>query len=69
MNIKTISAVGLALCGFALIGAMEFEDQQLEDDHYCQMRRAWDESNVKDPSLRAGWPNFKPEINCEGGGK
>ncbi len=53
-------AVLLALLGlFGLAGAMDYEDQQAEREHYCEMVKLWKQTNGQQ-----GWPAYNGEGTC-----
>ena len=62
--LKGISIALLMIGGLGLIGAMDAEDEAKQDEHYCEMRKLWEQSKDIEPRFRPGWPNFKPEVTC-----
>ena len=66
MKQATLCAVGIV--GFILIlgvvGTMDMEDEQHEQEAYCNMRSVWEEDAARGVKLedRNGWPSFKPEL-------
>ena len=64
---KTVLIV-MGICGFigllGIVGSMDFDDAMLEEAHYCEMRQLY-ERHIHTDNQRLGWPNFKPEIQCE----
>lgn len=62
--LKAVS-VGLILIGaMGLVGVMDYQDEVKQDEHYCEMRKLWEQSKDIEPRFRPGWPNFKPEVTC-----
>ena len=51
---------------FGLVGRMDYEDELMQHAHYCEMRGIYeqDKNNNVPEEERSGWPNFKPEIQC-----
>ena len=64
--LKGISIVLLILGAFGLVGIMDYEDEQKAQEHYCNMRKIWEDHKDIDPRFRPGWPNYKPEVTCDG---
>lgn len=64
-KLKVASVLVLIFGAYGLMGTLEFEDEQREIEHYCEMRRIWEDGKDIDPRFRPGWPNFKPEVNCK----
>lgn len=62
--LKVISIALLMIGALGLIGAMDAEDEAAQDDHYCEMRKIWEQNRDIEPRYRPGWPNFKPEVIC-----
>jgi hypothetical protein len=62
--LKGISIAVVLVGAFGLIGAMDMEDEIKQDEHYCYMRRIWEQSKDTPPQFRPGWPNYKPEVKC-----
>lgn len=48
----------LVLMGVA--GQMDFEDEQLQQDNYCEMVKLWKESHGQ-----KGWPAYNGEAACK----
>jgi hypothetical protein len=65
MNALKGLGIALLLIGaWGLVGTLELEDEIKEEQHYCEMRKIWEESKQIDSQFRPGWPNFKPEVKC-----
>ena len=65
MNALKGLGIALVLIGaWGLVGTLELEDEIKEEQHYCEMRKIWEESKQIDSQFRPGWPNFKPEVKC-----
>lgn len=62
--IKTIVIWPALLAAFLIVNQMDYEDAIKEEQHYCEMRKIWEESKQIDSQFRPGWPNFKPEVKC-----
>ena len=66
MNEKQISLILLFLiAAVCLIGAIDYEEEKEQEEHYCYMRKIWEENKKVPENKRDGWPNFKPEIDCK----
>lgn len=70
MQPQTNKVWGYALIFIALfsaVSAMDFQDAQKEEAHYCDMVALWKADAAKGihKRARAGWPPFNKEINCE----
>ena len=66
--LKAISIAALLIGALGLVGIMDMEDEIKQEQHYCEMRRIWEQNKETVPRFKPGWPNFKPEIKCEGVG-
>lgn len=68
MSVKSVYAVifgaAILFC-YSAVSAMSFDDQKLLNDDYCYMVSIWqqDAKSGKQPSERAGHPNYK-NIHC-----
>ena len=64
--LKGISIALLILGAFGLVGIMDMEDERKQEEHYCYMRKVWEDNKETVPRFRPGWPNYKPEVKCDG---
>lgn len=69
MKNNILAALGaIVLLGiFGIVGRMDYEDEQLERENYCDMRILYElaASRGVPPNDRPGWPNFNDEkYNC-----
>ena len=62
--LKGLGIAMLLIGAWGLVGTLELEDEIKEEQHYCEMRKIWEESKQIDSQFRPGWPNFKPEVKC-----
>lgn len=62
--LKGFAIAALLIGAWGLVGTLEIEDEIKEEQHYCEMRRLWEEAKDVEPRFRPGWPNFKPEVKC-----
>lgn len=62
--LKGFAIAALLIGAWGLVGTLELEDEIKEEQHYCEMRKIWEESKQIDSQFRPGWPNFKPEVKC-----
>ena len=53
------------IAAVCLVGAVDYEEQQEQEQHYCEMRKIWEQSKRIPEITRPGWPNFNPEIECK----
>lgn len=60
--------IALGVIGFivimGIVGRMDYEDELLEQQAYCDMRMTYEDAAARGvpPGDRPGWPAFKPEI-------
>lgn len=58
-----LSLVAMAIV-LVIIGSMDYNDEQIEYQHYCEMVELWQSNNHLPPEQRPGWPPYKGE--CDG---
>ena len=63
-KLKIAAMVCLLVGAWGISSTMEMEDEIRQEEHYCEMRRIWEQNRDIEPRYRPGWPNFKPEIEC-----
>ena len=56
-NFYTICAILAGLILFGLVGTMDAEDEQAQQDLYCEMVKL----HKQDPSV--GWPDYRGEFD------
>jgi cell division protein FtsI/penicillin-binding protein 2 len=63
--IKVIFALAMIILVLGVVGRMDMEDEQYEQEAYCNMRSVWEEDAARGVKLedRNGWPAFKPELD------
>ena len=63
-TIKIVGSVFLIVLVLGVVGRMDMEDEQHEQEAYCNMRSVWEEDAARGVKLedRNGWPAFKPEL-------
>lgn len=65
MKNNILAALGaIVLLGiFGIVGRMDYEDEQIERQNYCNMRIMYELAADRGvpPNDRPGWPNFKDE--------
>ena len=50
----------LILVAMGIAGQMDFEDEQLQQENYCEMVKLWKESHGQ-----KGWPAYNGEAVCK----
>ena len=45
------------------VGTMDYHDEQVEQQHYCEMVKLWHENDHLPHGQRPGWPPYKGECN------
>lgn len=63
-KLKFIGAIVFVVVAYGSVGYLEEQDENKSVQHYCEMRKIWEQSKDILPQKRPGWPNFKPEIDC-----
>lgn len=63
---KVLLAFALVFAAMGIVGHMDYEDEKREIEQYCHMRALWEQSKDIEPRFRPGWPNYKPEVKCDG---
>ena len=63
-NMEIIFIVVAVVFVYAKIGSMDFEDQKIEREHYCQMVDLWNANKHLAPERRPGWPPYNGEEQC-----
>ena len=64
LSMSRWQAIAIFLAFFILmgiVGRMDYEDQLLEEQHYCEMVKIWEDDRARGvpAEQRAGWPPFK----------
>jgi hypothetical protein len=62
-NKLIFSAVGLMIA-YGIISNSDYEEELSQEEHYCAMRKIWENSKGIPEITRPGWPNFNPEVEC-----
>jgi len=57
---QVILAIVAILAAMGIAGHMDFEDEQLQQDNYCEMVKLWKESHGQ-----KGWPAYNGEAVCK----
>lgn len=55
----------LGLIALGIVGTMDMDAQQSEDEFYCDMVRVWKENLEVPQRDRPGWPPYRNDITCE----
>lgn len=57
---QVILAIVAILVAMGFAGQMDFEDEQLQQDNYCEMVKLYKQSNGQ-----KGWPAYNGEAVCK----
>ena len=49
----------LAFVMFAITASIDYQDEQIEQTHYCEMVQLWNDHLHLPPEERPGWPPYK----------
>ena len=48
------------------VTSMDYNDAQVEHNHYCEMVQLWEANKHLPPDQRPGWPPYKGKEMCDG---
>lgn len=49
----------LAFVIFAITASVDYQDEQVEQEHYCEMVQLWQEHDHLPANQRPGWPPYR----------
>tara|TARA_R110000744_G_C19371646_1_gene562770 strand:+ start:10823 stop:11035 length:213 start_codon:yes stop_codon:yes gene_type:complete len=58
-----LCCVGLVIFGLVTLFKSEQEEQQIEQQHYCEMVELWNDNKHLPKEDRPGWPPYKGECH------